>query len=206
MPRIPNQNSLDAEMRKLFQAYHVEAASKLVPHHYTKDGTPGSHCYCFVDLSTALEAVETIEALNGKKNPYGAQYIVQLLHCHPGATTKVEREQLNATSRIWLGRLTYYQDQASLETAVRQMLSHHEIASITRLFKPSAAKIEAGVDRSGIRSALLFRRHAYTGGCAKCCRQSQWPAHAVWRDVHNLYGDSCSFIKDKTRRPEWRYW
>ncbi|KAF7196005.1 RNA-binding protein CP33, chloroplastic [Pseudocercospora fuligena] len=148
LPRIPNQDSLNAEMRELFQGYNVQAVSKLISPHASKESIPGSHHFCFVDMSNALETQEAIEALNGKENPYGAKYIVRLSQRRaPNQTTKVEREQLTDVSRIFVGQLPHYEDQASLDNDIRQLLAGFEIRSITKLFTPSAAKMEEGGDQ-----------------------------------------------------------
>lgn len=144
LPRIPNQDSLNAEMRDLFQGCDVQAVSKLISPHRSQRATPGSHYYCFVDLSTAQEAKNAARALNGKETPYGDKYVVSVLHRKGNNTTIVEREQLGATSRILVGHLPNYPDQAALDNDIRQLLCIFEIVSISKLHPPSAGKLAQG--------------------------------------------------------------
>ena len=94
LPRTPNQDSLNAEMRTLFQGWNLEAVSKILSPNETWRSKPGSHYYCFVDLATAKEAQDAIRALNGKATPYGGNYSVTLAKLPSSKPTKVMREQL----------------------------------------------------------------------------------------------------------------
>ncbi|KAK5114067.1 hypothetical protein LTR85_010373 [Meristemomyces frigidus] len=93
LPQVPNQDSLNAEMRVLFQGWNIEAVSKIISPPEYKRHLPGSHHFCFVDMPSAREAEDAIAMLNGKKTPYGGSYQVQI--GRPSKRpTKVMREQL----------------------------------------------------------------------------------------------------------------
>jgi hypothetical protein len=95
LPQIPNQDALNAEMKELFQGFNVEAVSKIIsPNDYWRS-KPGSHHYCFVDLSSAEEAQKAAAALNGKATPYGGSYGIKAATAKK--PTKVMREQLGVT-------------------------------------------------------------------------------------------------------------
>ena len=50
LPRMPDQGTVNVEMRELFRNFNVQAVSKVIwPHPSTKH-KPGDHHYCFVDL------------------------------------------------------------------------------------------------------------------------------------------------------------
>ena len=96
LPRISGQDIVNAEMKQLFSGWHVEAVSKIISPHVSKQSQPGSHYYCFVDLSTAQDAQEAAQTLDGKRTPYGGSYKVRLsIQRRPA---KVHREQLDG---IW---------------------------------------------------------------------------------------------------------
>ena len=94
LPRIPNQDSLNVEMRTLFQGWNIEAVSKIISPNDRWRSKPGSHSYCFVDLSTAQQAQDAAGALDGKATLYGGNYKVELAKLPSSKPTKVMREQL----------------------------------------------------------------------------------------------------------------
>ncbi|KAI6794910.1 hypothetical protein KC363_g4559 [Hortaea werneckii] len=94
LPQIRHQDSLNAEMRVLFQSRPIEAVSKTISPSDAKRNHPGSHYYCFVDLSSEAEARSAIAALDGHPNPYGGQYKVKLAMPSKAKPTKVMREQM----------------------------------------------------------------------------------------------------------------
>ena len=94
LPRIPNQDSLNAEMRILFRGWNIEAVSKIISPSKGWHAKPGSHSYYFVNLSSAQEAQDAVAALNGKATPYGGNNVVSLARLPSEKPTKVMREQL----------------------------------------------------------------------------------------------------------------
>ena len=94
LPQIPNQDSLNAEMRTLFRGWNIEAVSKILSPNDHWRSKPGSHHYCFVDLATAQEAQDAIKALDRKATPYGGSYGVSPAKMPSSKPTKVMREQL----------------------------------------------------------------------------------------------------------------
>lgn len=91
LPRIPNQDAVNAEIRHLFRGRNVLAVSKLVSPHHSKHDLPGSHYYCFVDLPSPQEAQGAAQALNGTATPYGGQYQVRI--ARPRKPTTMQRER-----------------------------------------------------------------------------------------------------------------
>ncbi|KAI0403442.1 hypothetical protein F4802DRAFT_289352 [Xylaria palmicola] len=65
LPRMHDQATNFAEMTDLFKDFKLEAISKRVSAHESTRDLPGRHDYCFVDFSTAEEAKQAMESLNG---------------------------------------------------------------------------------------------------------------------------------------------
>ena len=95
LPRIRFQPGVNAAMRRLFHDYNIEAVSKIISPHWSKLSEPGSHYYCFVDLTSASEARRAPLALHGTSTPYGGIYQVRI--CNSRRPTKVVREQLGGS-------------------------------------------------------------------------------------------------------------
>lgn len=94
LPQIPNQDTLNMEMRQLFAGYNLQAVSKMIsPRNQKMQAQPGSHYYCFVDLASADEAKRAVGKLNGVSTPYGGRYKVRI-SIGKGGSGKVRREQL----------------------------------------------------------------------------------------------------------------
>lgn len=92
LPRIPNQDVVNEEMRNLFHEWNIQAVSKLVsPRDKFQQQIPGSHYYCFVDFPTAEETQDAISKLDGKRTSHGGNYRISL--ATPKADNKVKREQ-----------------------------------------------------------------------------------------------------------------
>lgn len=96
LPQIRNQDTLNAEMRDLFQAWPIEAVSKILSPAPSMRSKPGSHHYCFVDLATKYDADAAVAALNGTPTPSGGQYRIDIARLG-GRPRKVDREQLGMT-------------------------------------------------------------------------------------------------------------
>ncbi|KAI7499470.1 hypothetical protein KC367_g4483 [Hortaea werneckii] len=94
LPQIRYQDSLNAEMRALFQSWPIEAVSKIISPSDAKRNHPGSHYCCFVDLSSEAEAKSAIAVLDGHSNPYGGRYKVKLAIPSKAKPTRVMREQM----------------------------------------------------------------------------------------------------------------
>jgi RNA recognition motif-containing protein len=135
LPRIQNQDSLQVEMRNLFKGYKVEAVSKLISPRASQRSEQGSQYMCFVDMASLEEAKHAVEELNGTPNSYGGAYKVRIAQQKRGPTL-VEREQLGATSKIYVGGLSSTQDQDTLEAEIRQLFDGNHIISISKLMTP----------------------------------------------------------------------
>lgn len=92
LPRISTQRALDLEMRQLFRGRPLQAVSKLIYPHPSKDNLPGEHHYCFADLASAEAARAACDELNGTLSPHGGAYRVQMGNLRK--PTKLLREQL----------------------------------------------------------------------------------------------------------------
>ncbi|KAI7277784.1 hypothetical protein KC345_g6417 [Hortaea werneckii] len=101
LPQIRNQGSLNAEKRVLFQSRPIEAVSKIIPPSEAKRQCPGSHYFCFVDISSEADAKSAIAALDGHPNPYGGRYKVKLAMPSKAKPTKAMREQLLSVGLKW---------------------------------------------------------------------------------------------------------
>jgi len=92
LPRIPNQDVVNLEMRRLFRDFEIQAVSKLVsPRDKGIQSRLGSHYYCFVDFASAKEAETAVTLLNGKSNDHGGAYEIDIANSK--AERKVTREQ-----------------------------------------------------------------------------------------------------------------
>lgn len=99
LPRIPNQDVVNAEMRELFKDFEVEAVSKLVSPRDNMPDEPGSHYYCFVDLSTSKDALDAVEALNGTTTRYGGIHKISLARQRSTGLVRREQRGQNAIER-----------------------------------------------------------------------------------------------------------
>ena len=90
LPRIPNQDSVNAEMRELFAGWNIQAVSKIISPSAAARQRPGSHYYCFVDFPSAAEAQDALRRANGRNTPYGGHYKVYVAASRPN---KVIMEQ-----------------------------------------------------------------------------------------------------------------
>ncbi|MCJ1326164.1 hypothetical protein MMC10_002828 [Thelotrema lepadinum] len=94
LPQIPNQDSVNAEMRELFSGWNVQAVSKIISPSESMRRKPGSHYYCFVDFVSPEEARGAVGAVNGNTPPLVCRYKVDI--ARPSESTKVHREQLGS--------------------------------------------------------------------------------------------------------------
>ncbi|KAF2217596.1 hypothetical protein CERZMDRAFT_22015, partial [Cercospora zeae-maydis SCOH1-5] len=74
LPQLPDQQTLEAEIRSLFAGYEVQAVSKLISPHSINGNDTGSSNYCFVDLATAEQAADAVRCLNGRPTPHDGTY------------------------------------------------------------------------------------------------------------------------------------
>ena len=95
LPRLPNQATLNVQMRELFRDHNVQAVSKMISPHPSTKSKPGHHHYCFVDFATVGDARQAALALNGRATPYGGRYRVSQSYKLP---SKLIREQLGG---VW---------------------------------------------------------------------------------------------------------
>lgn len=141
LPQIPHQRTLNEEMVNLFDGYDIQAVSKLVWPHGSKQMEPGSHFYAFVDLATAEEAADAVKNLNGKPTPHSGTYRVRCSQRTNGSAI-VHREQLQGTSRIsegrvFVGGLPELQD---VEGNMRTIFAGRGIRSVGNLITPTASR------------------------------------------------------------------
>ncbi|KAJ9190987.1 hypothetical protein DTO166G4_8464 [Paecilomyces variotii] len=95
LPRPVNQPSVDAEIRKFFDGFNVEAISKVISPHLSKRFEPGDHYYLFVDLGSTEEALAAMNTLDGRDGPWGGKLKVRRAK---GESVKVdERSKLTAS-------------------------------------------------------------------------------------------------------------
>ncbi|KAJ6127601.1 hypothetical protein N7523_003213 [Penicillium sp. IBT 18751x] len=71
LPRVPEQETVESNMKNFFSEFRVEAISKLFAPHPAKRFDPGDHYYLFVELDTAEETQRAMDTLNGQTGPWG---------------------------------------------------------------------------------------------------------------------------------------
>ncbi|KAI9775413.1 MAG: hypothetical protein M1839_001108 [Geoglossum umbratile] len=76
LPSLPDQPTVNAEIRALFRDFNVNAVSKIIPPHPSKRALNGNHHYLFVDFGTAEEADAARKAVNGVSLPWGGRAVV----------------------------------------------------------------------------------------------------------------------------------
>lgn len=91
LPQVVGQEVLDQAMQELFAEFTVEAVSKLISPHESKQALPGSHFYCFVDLASTEEAESAMKALDGQQTQWGGNLRVSM--ARDRQDRKVVREQ-----------------------------------------------------------------------------------------------------------------
>lgn len=136
LPRIPNQITLNAEMKALFGGYEIQAVSKLISPHHTESDKPGSHYHAYVDLATAQEATNAVRTLNRTPTPYGGAYHVSRAVNKKGSAI-VQREQLGSTARVFVGGLPELQN---VDAEIRSIFAGHDVRKVTRLITPHLSK------------------------------------------------------------------
>ncbi|GAD94512.1 ribonucleoprotein, putative [Paecilomyces variotii No. 5] len=96
LPRPVSQQAVDAEIRKFFDGFNVEAISKVISPHLSKRFEPGDHYYLFVDFPSSDEAQAALSALDGQVGPWGGKLKVSKAK---GESRKVdERTKFNGPS------------------------------------------------------------------------------------------------------------
>ncbi|GAB7349258.1 hypothetical protein MBLNU459_g8411t1 [Dothideomycetes sp. NU459] len=96
LPQIEGQDVVEQAMHELFAAFTVEAVSKLIAPHESKQALPGSHHYCFVDLASTDEAEAAMKALDGRPAQWGGSFRVSM--ARDRQDRKVVRDQGLASS------------------------------------------------------------------------------------------------------------
>ncbi|KAM0701085.1 hypothetical protein Q7P35_011446 [Cladosporium inversicolor] len=117
---ICEQEFVNAEMRQLFDGHNIQAVSKrvLLVHRNLAIAATGQ-CYCFVDLSSAVEAKSAMAAVNGTPTPYGGVYRINI--ASDQRDRKVCREQLGESKGkdgTWTWFHCYERDEAEFGTAI----------------------------------------------------------------------------------------
>jgi hypothetical protein len=76
---ICDQAFVNEEMQLLFKGHNIQAVSKrILPVHRNMKIPATGQCYCFVDLPSAAEAVDSMVALDGTPTPYGGLYKINI--------------------------------------------------------------------------------------------------------------------------------
>ncbi|KAI9854658.1 MAG: hypothetical protein M1813_000905 [Trichoglossum hirsutum] len=91
LPRMPDQRTVDNEIRNFFQGFNIDAISKIISPHISKRAQPGNHYYLFVDFPSADEAAAAARALNGKSPAWGGRLVVTRAR---GNSRRVEERNL----------------------------------------------------------------------------------------------------------------
>lgn len=141
LPQIAHQYTLNAEMVELFNGYDIQAVSKLIWPHESKQNEPGSHFYAFVDLATAEEAADAFCVLNGKPTPHGGIYRISCSQRNQGSAI-VHREQLHGAAgilkgRVFVGGLPELQD---VDGNIRAIFAGHNVRHVGSLITPTVSK------------------------------------------------------------------
>jgi hypothetical protein len=141
LPQIAGQRTLNAEMAALFHGYDIEAVSKLIWPHSSRQDDPGSHFYAFVDLATAGAAASAAHVLNGRPTPHGGTYIVSRSQRTKGSA-KVYREQLSGSARMFEGRVFVGGLPAleDVEAELRAIFAGHRVRSVGDLITAVTSK------------------------------------------------------------------
>ena len=95
LPRIEPHSTVEVEMQDLFKGFDIQAISKIISPHKSKQSIPGNHYYLFVDLSTASGASAAVDSLNGLPSKWGGVLRVSKAR---GDSKRVIREQLTRTT------------------------------------------------------------------------------------------------------------
>jgi RNA recognition motif-containing protein len=142
LPQIPNQDSLNSEMRQLFDGYNVEAVSKLISPHQAKREQPGSHYFCYVDVPTAEDAQDAADRLNGKPTPYDGAYQVRIAHDKTMAfsSRREPQKQPSSTSRVYVGGLPSIPSPEGLEVELRNLFAGLDFTVSSGLITPHPSK------------------------------------------------------------------
>ncbi|TAQ89480.1 hypothetical protein B7494_g2239 [Chlorociboria aeruginascens] len=140
LPKPKDQFTTNADMRELFEGegFNVQAVSKMISPHESKQFQGNHNYYCFVDLSTKEEANAAIAALDG----------LEKWNCK----IKVDRAtgtsgKLGERRRLFVGGIPDLEEQAA-EREIRDLFSDFEIKTISKLFSPKESlKGEPGNSR-----------------------------------------------------------
>lgn len=137
-PRMPNQATLNMEMRHLFQDYELEAVSKIISPHHTEQHKPSNLYACYVNFATAHDAQRAASELDQTPTPSGGVYRIRVT---TRGTNIARREQLQSTSRLFVGQLpSRLAEYAALQGEMQRVFSDYTIRNITPLKTPSVAK------------------------------------------------------------------
>ncbi|PGH08682.1 hypothetical protein AJ80_07803 [Polytolypa hystricis UAMH7299] len=98
LPKMPDQPTIDYEIRKLFYGFKVEAISKAIsPHH--KRPQPGHQYFLFVDLASTEEADAAIKALAGVSAVWGQRVQINKARGNSHKPSERDRWESERTTR-----------------------------------------------------------------------------------------------------------
>ncbi|KAL9527457.1 ribonucleoprotein [Sphaerulina musiva] len=78
-----DQETINAEMKSLFEGYEINEISKLITPHESKQTESGNHHYCFATFDRQEEAQRGVEAMNGQPTPNGGIYKISFARERP---------------------------------------------------------------------------------------------------------------------------
>ncbi|KXT10413.1 hypothetical protein AC579_7850 [Pseudocercospora musae] len=128
-----NQALLNVETKELFSDFDIQAVSKPIPPHHSRQEQNDAQHYCHIDFATPEDAERAIATLQGRMSPYGHLYKI----CHSRfmrGTGRVRREQLGRSSKVHFGGLPKLPTQEDLEAEIRKILRGFQIQGVSRLY------------------------------------------------------------------------
>lgn len=136
-----DQETINAEMKGLFEGYEVTSVSKLIT---PQSALPDQNSsFCFVEVATPAQAVEAVRNLNGRPTPHGDIYRVSHAKGKRGPTTG-EREpwksQQVETSKVFISGLPQIASQEELDHQIRELFAGLQINEISKLITPHESK------------------------------------------------------------------
>lgn len=127
LPRFPDQETTNREIRDLFKDFDVDLISKLISPHESRRDEPGNHHYCFVDLASENDLYRAINSLDNLEK--------WNWHIRVNKASGISGK-LNERKRLYVGGLP----KAATETEIRELFEGYDIQTISKLFAPHESK------------------------------------------------------------------